>query len=114
MDNQDWKPVILTNPELVKKKQQKTIISKPVNQQNIVKTDKDGEIIGIKKVSTQMAQDVVKGRIAKKMTQVDLAKASCLDTKIISEIERGNCIYKADQFNKICKVLGIKIERNIL
>ena len=46
------------------------------------------------------------------MTQKDLAQKCNLDQKIINEIERGGCVYVADQLNKISRVLGVKIPRD--
>ena len=107
MNHQDWKPIILKDKiEVINKE----IIAKPKNMQNKIKEDSEGNIL-IKKVSKEMAQQVVQGRIAKKMSQIDLAKDCNIDTKILGEIEKGNCVYNADHFNKICKSLGIKIER---
>lgn len=108
MNHQDWKAIILKDK---KEPVIKDIISKPVIKQNNVKEDTEGNIF-VKKVSKEMSQQVIQGRVSKKMSQLNLANACNLDVKIISEIERGTCVYNAENFNKICKTLGIKIERN--
>jgi ribosome-binding protein aMBF1 (putative translation factor) len=110
MNHQDWKPIVLKDKKEVTGKD---IITKPKLNQPKIKEDAEGNII-VKKVSKEMAQQVVQGRISKKMSQIDLAKACNIDTKILNEIEKGNCVYNAEHFNKICKTLNIKIERNTL
>ena len=108
MNHQDWKPIVLKDK---KEPISKDIISKPIIKQNNIKEDADGNIL-VKKISKEMSQQVIQARVAKKMSQINLANACNIDIKILSEIERGNCIYNAEHFNKICKILGIKIERN--
>lgn len=60
-----------------------------------------------------MAKLIVNARLAKQWTQIQLAHNSAVDTKTIGEIERGGCVYNANVFNKLCKTLGVNIERNI-
>jgi len=81
---------------------------------NSIKLDESENIIKIKKISPQMSQMIIANRILKKWTQIELAKNSNLDVKIICEIEKGNCIYNSQDINKISKALGIKIDRNII
>jgi transcriptional regulator with XRE-family HTH domain len=61
-----------------------------------------------------MSRGIIDGRLAKKWTQVQLAHNAAVDVKTIGEIERGGCIYDATIFNKLCKALGIMIERNFV
>lgn len=113
MDHQDWKQVVISNPNLKKKNQPVSIVERRDSKQNITKTDADGEVVGVKKVSKSMATELTKGRIAKKLTQIELAKLCNLESKVVGENERGGCIYNAQVWNKFCKVLGVKIERNV-
>lgn len=103
--NQDWNYITISKTK--PKQKVSTIQSKP----SAIKENEEG-IIKIKKVSKVMSKAVIDGRVAKKMTQIQLANSSTLDVKTISEIERGGCIYDANAFNKISKALGIKIERS--
>jgi ribosome-binding protein aMBF1 (putative translation factor) len=50
-------------------------------------------------------------RCEKKLTQKELAQKCNMDVSIISEIERGTCVYNAAHVNKIQSVLGVKIPR---
>lgn len=48
---------------------------------------------------------------AKKMTQKELAQKCNFEVSIISDVERGTCVYNATHVNKIQSVLGVKIPR---
>jgi len=111
MDHQDWTTVVLKKNKSDKKTSE-TNQNKQINHNNYKKQDNDDKI-QIKKVSKQMAKQIIDSRVAKKMTQVNLAQQSCIDIKMIKEIENGSCIYNSDHINKISKVLGIKIERKL-
>ena len=50
-------------------------------------------------------------RCEKKLTQKELAQKCNMDVSIISEIERGGCVYNATHVNKIQSILGVKIPR---
>lgn len=107
--SQDWNPVVFS----------KTSKVVPINHSHSqssspIKTDESGNIIQIKKVSPQMAQEIIKARIAKKWTQKQLHLNSTVDVKTISEIEKGGCLYVPEVFNKLCNSLGVKIERNCI
>lgn len=102
--NQNWDNVILQKAEPKKK----TSVSKAFTS---IKENSDGEI-KIKKVSKSMSKSLIDARIAKKWTRIQLAHNSATDVKTITEIETGGCVYDANIFNKLCKSLGVNIERN--
>lgn len=106
--NQDWNYITIS------KNKPKPKVVLPQREASAVKTNESGDIIQIKKVSPQMAKSIIDARIAKQWTQVQLAHNSALDVKTISEVERGGGLYDAGVFNKLCKTLGIKIERNCI
>jgi ribosome-binding protein aMBF1 (putative translation factor) len=60
-----------------------------------------------------MAKAIIDALINKKWSQLQLAHNSNIDIKYINEIERGGCLYDDNIFNKLSKVLGVIIERNI-
>jgi ribosome-binding protein aMBF1 (putative translation factor) len=60
-----------------------------------------------------METELIQARIAKKLTQIELAKLCNLESKVVRENERIGCIYNAQVWNKLCKELGVKIERNV-
>ena len=51
-------------------------------------------------------------RCEKKLTQKELAQKCNMDVSIISEIERGGCVYNPTHVNKIQSILGVKIPRS--
>ena len=106
--NQDWKPVTFTKP------QQKPKVVLSQREASSIKINESGDIVQVKKVSQQMARSIIDARIAKQLTQVQLAHLSAVDVKTISEVERGGALYDANVFNKLCKTLGIMIERNCI
>jgi ribosome-binding protein aMBF1 (putative translation factor) len=93
---------------------------KPVHQSQVshpasaIKTtfDTDGdEVVKLKTVSHEMAQFIIKTRVEKGLKQIDLAKRACIDAKAIANIERGGCVYNANDINKIAKAMGVNIPR---
>lgn len=106
--NQDWKTITFTKP------QAKAKVVLPQREASAVKTNESGDIVQVKKVSPQMAKSIMDARVAKKWTQIQLAHNSAMDVKTISEVERGGGLYDANVFNKLCKTLGVTIERNCL
>lgn len=107
INNQDWNPVFIG----------KKAVPKPavpnVKVSSTVKMNENDEVTKIKKVSKTMANAVTAARVSKKITQSELAKQTNVPQKIINDIERGDCVYNANIFNKICKVLGINIKRDV-
>ncbi len=64
------------------------------------------------KYIAKVTSDAIKmSRCEKKLTQKELAQKCNMDVSIISEIERGVCVYQAGHINKIQSVLGVKIPR---
>ncbi len=106
--NQDW------NYITVNKNKPKPKVVLPQRESSAIKTNESGDIVQVKKVSTQMAKSIVDARISKKWTQVQLAHNSAIDVKTIGEVERGGGLYDANIFNKLCKTLSIQVERNCL
>jgi len=94
------------------KTKSKPKVSQPQREASAIKENADGDV-KIKKVSKSMAKAIVDARLARQWTQVQLAHNSAVDTKTIGEIERGGCVYNANVFNKLCKTLGVNVERNV-
>jgi len=65
------------------------------------------------KYIAKVTSDAVRvSRCEKKLTQKELAQKCNMDVSIISEIERGGCVYNATHVNKIQSILGVKIPRS--
>ena len=65
------------------------------------------------KYIAKVTSDAVRvSRCEKKLTQKELAQKCNTDVSIISEIERGGCVYNPTHVNKIQSILGVKIPRS--
>lgn len=65
------------------------------------------------KYIAKVTSDAIRvSRCEKKLTQKELAQKCNMDVSIISEIERGGCVYNPTHVNKIQSVLGVKIPRS--
>jgi len=113
-DCQDWTVVTMSK----KSHQATTASTKPsvstgsasavVAATTSVKSDDDKKTKYIAKVTS----DAVRvARCEKKLTQKELAQKCNMDASIISEVERGGCVYNPAHVNKIQSVLGVKIPR---
>ena len=107
---QDWETKIITKTQ--PKSNPTVLVPYKEKKVSAIKVNESGDIVQTKKISSQMAKEIVNARIAKKLSQVQLAHNSNVDIKIINEIEKGGCLYDANIFNKICKTLCINVERN--
>jgi DNA-binding XRE family transcriptional regulator len=103
--NQDWNYVTLNK---YKPKEKIALLQKT---HTTIKESYDS-VVNIKKVSKSMGQNVINARVYKKWTQKQLAHNATVDVKTINDIERGGILYDPIIFNKICKALGVNIERN--
>lgn len=108
-EHQNWDPTVITSSSNKPKSHPHT-----QREPSAIKLNESGDIVQVKKVSPQMAKSIIDARISKKWTQIQLAHNSAIDVKTIGEIERGNCIYNPNVFNKLCSTLGVKIERNVI
>lgn len=103
MDSQDWKVIIINKTKLPVSKEIKPKIIK--NNNSSVKLDENDEVIAIKKVSKEISNLIIQGRVANKLTRKQLANKLNFKEDIIADIETGNAIYNGDQIAKIKKAL---------
>lgn len=75
---------------------------------NTRKLDAETEDFHHKKVPTEVAKAIERGRIAKKLTQDALARALNMQSREINEIEKGQALYNGQVLAKIKKFLDIK------
>ena len=69
----------------------------------------------MKKIPSSVSKKIIAARMAKKYNCKQLAAIINAKPIDISVLESGNCIYTLDNemlLNKICRVLGIKIDRS--
>jgi ribosome-binding protein aMBF1 (putative translation factor) len=109
MDHQDWNVVILRG----KNNQHKTneIIKKPINNGNksAYKIEEDAENLKNHNLyGKEYGMRVAKGRLDKKLTQIELAKKMNVQPDIIKNIENGTGIVNGKHIDLIYKLLNVK------
>jgi DNA-binding XRE family transcriptional regulator len=116
MEHQDFKQVTLNNPQKVealrKFNTKNVIIPRKEHEQKIVKIDENNNIVKINKISPVTSNFIRNARNEKKITQKEMAQKTNLPLKTINDIEKGSCVYKATDINKIAKYLNVVIPRN--
>lgn len=113
--HQDWEPVVFNKKPAAKTAPAttpKTSSSSSLASVGIYAAASDDDLKKTKYVSKNTSLAVSAARCEKKMTQKELAKKCNFDVSIVSEIERGTCVYNPTHVNKIQSILGVKIPRN--
>lgn len=117
MMHQDWNTVIVKNKTADNKHNitTKKIVTTHSNQQETsvtVKKEYDPENpnaepeIKVVLIDKEFSKNMIQARVAKKLSQKELAKACMLDFKIINDYEKGGCARNGAYVSKIKKVLG--------
>ena len=109
MDHQDWNVVILRGKNNLPKTNE--IIKKPINNVNksAYKIEEDAENLKDHKLyGKEYGMRVAKGRLDKKLTQIELAKKINVQPDIIKNIENGTGIVNGKHIDLIYKLLNVK------
>lgn len=117
MDHQDWKPVVLRNPNaknITEAKKKKLVKSTTSCNSNNLKGDvsikkldsNDVEKLG--KVSKEDSKKIQQARLALKLSQQDLATKLNVKKNVINDLESGKMLKNNQLINKIKRVLKIK------
>lgn len=110
MDHQDWKTVIIKgNPK--KNTQRKEIREKknPEVQRMYKLENEDFTSIKIKTTTPDQRKAMIQGRVAKKLTQKDLANQVGINIKNIQGYENGKIKVNNAEITKIERFLGVKL-----
>jgi ribosome-binding protein aMBF1 (putative translation factor) len=75
---------------------------------SVKKLEDNQEDFHHKVISKEVATEIMKKRLEKKLTQSDLGKQINEHTAVIQEIESGKAIHNSQVLNKIYRVLGIQ------
>jgi len=113
--HQDWEPIVFNKKSSEKTASAttpKTSSSSSLASVGIYAAASDDDVKKTKYVSKNTSLAVSAARCEKKMTQKELAKKCNFDVSVVSEIERGTCVYNPIHVNKIQSILGVKIPRN--
>ncbi len=116
-DHQDWTPVILSGKKPVKQPGSGPSydIQNKMNDEERAKAAKqralenESETFKIETVPMSIAQEMMKGRNAMKMTQKELAQKLNLQPAVIASYESGKAIPDPQILQKISKVLGVRL-----
>ena len=116
MDHQDWKTVILNNPNAAKTKTKtKTnIIKKKTDDEKTAKLraiDTETETFKIPKIDKKISKQISEARCHLKMSQKELANKLNLPVKTIVDYENGKAIPENRLLNKIKNTLKINIKK---
>ena len=113
--HQDWEPVVFNKKSAAKTGPATTptvsTTSSSLASVGIYAAASDDDVKKTKYISKNTSLAVSAARCEKKMTQKELAQKCNFEVSIVSEIERGTCVYNATHVNKIQSVLGVKIPR---
>ena len=114
--HQDWTPVILTKrPErsvsnnTLRSGNFATRTKQNPMAQHLTKIEGETETFKIKKVSSSIGKEIQKGRLAKKLSQKQLAQAINVTPKVISDFESGKAVKNEAVKRKIANYLKISI-----
>ena len=111
--HQDWEPVIFNKKSAPATTVRAATVatSSSLASVGIYAAASDDDLKKTKYISKNTSLAVSAARCEKKMTQKELAQKCNFEVSIVSEIERGTCVYNATHVNKIQSVLGVKIPR---
>ena len=110
MNHQDWKTVVLRKATPQEKNDARNAQLRVSRASK--KTDENPDQFTHAKVSKAMSQQIAKGRIARKMTQKDLAVRLNLPVKTVQQYESGKAIPKGNHIAALNRALGIRIVRD--
>ena len=107
MQHQDWTQVVFKKTDSIPKsnKASNAVVSH-VTGQPMYKLEGDDGCANLNKVSKEEGRQILGCRVAKKMTQINLAQSTNLPLKTIQEIERGDAI-RGSAYHKVRKYLGL-------
>ena len=113
--HQDWNTVTIGKVTKTNENTQtpKPHVSKPSTGIKVEKVvDPDGELDTRPVMITHtLSQQIQQARVAKGMTQKELANAISIPVSVINEYERGDAIHNINYITKIKNYLGIRKQK---
>ena len=106
LDHQDWKTIVVKKPKENKNSKKKT--SNDTLKKISIEKKADNDDLHHKQLNLELRQSIMKARVAKSLTQKQLANSVNLSQQIISDIESGKAIYNNLHINKIKRFLKLK------
>ena len=112
MEHQDWKQVILKNPNAPTKKNSVEVKKNHVSTTTKAMRALDGdEIVKPAKVGNELKIKIQQARLAKKMSQKQLAQSIGVSQQDIASYENGKAIPNNKFIVKLEKALGCRLPR---
>ena len=102
MAQQDWTPIVLTKNKTGDKKPQSTM----TNQQKAL-LEEDGDTPKVKYIDRELAQEIIKARVAKGLTRKQLANGMAIQECIVADHENAKAVHNGAMINKFKTYLGI-------
>ena len=102
MAQQDWTPIVLTKNKTGDKKPQSTM----TNQQKAL-LEEDGDTPKVKYIDRELAQEIIKARVAKGLTRKQLANGMAIQECIVADHENAKAVHNGTMINKFKTYLGI-------
>ncbi|KAI8107165.1 hypothetical protein M9434_001810 [Picochlorum sp. BPE23] len=79
---------------------------------NLQKLENETEVFQHETVSSELKKQIQQARLAKKMTQAQVAQAINEKPQVINEYESGKAIPNPQILSKLSRVLGVKLKKN--
>ena len=105
LDHQDWTTIVVNkNKDKEKVDLKKKVIDSKANK---IEKQVEEDDLKHKKITSELRQLIIKGRVANKLTQKELSQKCNFPVHIINDIETGKAIYNHIQINKIKRILKV-------
>ena len=112
MEHQDWKQVILKNPNAPSKKKSVEIKkNQSTTTTKAMKALDSNEIVKPAKVGNELKIKIQQARLAKKMSQKQLAQSIGVSQQDVASYENGKAIPNNKFVVKLEKALGCRLPR---
>ena len=115
MQHQDWNTITIGNPS--KKVVQKDIVKKDGDnavRDNLSKLDKDNaETFNHTKIPSAISKEIVKARMAAKLTQKEAAQKMNIQQNVYIELENGKALYSVETkkyINQLERILKVSLK----
>ena len=108
MEHQDWETIVLKKPPDQKKIQQQISKAGPKPTPGV---NYDEEGVAPPKIPTNLKKAIQQGRLAKRMSQKDLANKLNVSLNDIVNYENGKAVPNNQFISRIEKVLNVKLPR---
>ena len=107
LDHQDWTTIVVNKNK--NKDKEKVDLKKKVidSKANKIEKQVEDDDLKHKKITSELRQLIIKGRVTNKLTQKELSQKCNFPVQIINDIETGKAIYNHVQINKIKRILKI-------